>query len=309
MPQPKGSVMPKPSVTRVSAATDIDKICAVIDRDGAVVISGLLAKADLAKFNDELKPHFEQAKFCEGLFFGPKTKRVHSLIAKSAICRDVTTHPIVLKIMNHLLGGFCEKIQLNLTQGIQIWPGEAAQFLHRDDAMFPAQARACELMANAMWACSPFTKQNGATVVVPGSHKWEDKQRRPEDSETTQAEMDPGDVLIYLGSVIHAGGENFSSQPRTGIAIGYCLGWLRQYENQYFAAPPEVARHFTPELQDLLGYAVHRPNLGMYEGNEPKILFDRFEKQNLTTKDWLTPAQDNMVLHYVMEAQKARRAR
>ena len=80
-----------------------------------------------------------------------------------------------------------------------------------------------------------------------------------EEQEITQAEMEPGEVLIYLGSLIHAGGQNRSELPRTGIALSYCLGWLRQSENQYFSAPPEIARYFGSELQQMLGYSVQRP--------------------------------------------------
>ena len=138
--------------------------------------------------------------------------------------------------------------------------------------MFPIATKPCEFMVNAMWAYSAFTRDNGATIVVPGSHTW-DPQRVPREEEITQAEMDPGDVLIYLGSLIHAGGANTSAEPRTGIALSYCLGWIRQSENQYFAVPPSLAKAFSKELQDLLGYCVQRPNLGMVEGNEPSILF------------------------------------
>jgi|SRR5579872_1752923 len=132
--------------------------------------------------------------------------------------------------------------------------------------------------------------------VVPGSHKWE-QDRMPADHEITQAEMRPGEVLLYLGSLIHAGGANRSDRPRTGIAISYCLGWLRQSENQYFAAPPEIAKHFGKELQDMLGYCVQRPNLGMYEGVEPNILFSERPGRPVT-RDWLTPDQVEQLRRY-----------
>ena len=59
-------------------------------------------------------------------------------------------------------------------------------------------------MVNAMLVYIPFTRENGATIVVPGSHKW-DPDRMPIEQEITQAELELGDVLIYLGSLIHAG--------------------------------------------------------------------------------------------------------
>jgi ectoine hydroxylase-related dioxygenase (phytanoyl-CoA dioxygenase family) len=151
-------------------------------------------------------------------------------------------------------------------------------------------------MVNAMCAYSAFTRENGATIVVPGSHKW-DPDRMPVAEEITQAEMEPGEVLIYLGSLIHAGGQNRSELPRAGIALSYCLGWLRQSENQYFAPPPEIARYFSTELQDMLGYCVQRPNLGMYEGGQPSLLFGE-RSDRIITRDWLTPDQDEQLRRY-----------
>ena len=284
------------SVQKVSANTALDNIMDIINRDGAVIISGLLSGEQYKSLRSDLDPEFAQADFCEGLFYGTSTKRIHSLVRKSSTVRSMIMIPIVVSIMEKILGPNCDKIQLNLTQGIQIWPGEKAQVVHRDDSMFPFQNKPFEFMANAMWAYDSFTKENGATLVVPGSHKW-DPTRIPTEQEITQAEMDPGEVLIYLGSLVHAGGQNRSSTPRTGIALSYCLGWIRQSENQYFAASPEIARSFDKGLQDMLGYCVQRPNLGMYEGAEPNILFSETPKR-IITRDWLTADQVEQLKQY-----------
>jgi ectoine hydroxylase-related dioxygenase (phytanoyl-CoA dioxygenase family) len=291
----------KRTLRRFTTFGPVADMLATLDEDGAFILLGALPKTALCQLHNEVECHFADADFCKGLFFGGGTKRVHSLVTKSAVCRDMIMHPLVLNVMQELLGPACDKIQLNLTQGIEIWPGEKAQILHRDDDMFPAKIHTFELMANAMWASTDFTADNGATVIVPGSHKWVDRERQPQSHEIIQAEMKAGEVLIYLGSVMHGGGENRSQHPRTGIAIGYCLGWLRQYENQYFAAPPQVAKNFPKELQDLLGYCVHRPNLGMYEGNEPNILLREATDARLQTRDWLTPVQDEAVKKYYDE--------
>lgn len=268
----------------------------IIARDGAVIISGLVSDQEYGDLRRELDPEFEQATFCQGLFYGEATKRIHSLARRSKTIRAMIMMPKVVEIMRLILGANCDKIQLNLTQGIQIWPGERTQVIHRDDSMFPMKHKPFEFMVNAMWAYSEFTKDNGATIIVPGSHLW-DIDRLPTEGELTQAEMQPGEVLIYLGSVIHAGSQNRSELPRTGIALSYCLGWLRQSENQYFAAPPEVAKYFCPDLQEMLGYSVQRPNLGMYEGTEPSVLFEEHSGK-IITRDWLTPDQNEQIRRY-----------
>jgi hypothetical protein len=280
----------------VQSATDVTAIMQILDTDGAVIVSGLIPPKHYRSLQEELDRQFDQAPFCRGLFYGERTKRIHSLVSKSSICRQLIIEPLILEIMNAALGPYCERIQLNLTQGIQIWPGELAQILHRDDVMFPAPTKNHEFMMNALWAYSDFTRDNGATLLVPGSHKWSDPQRQATPEEIVQAEMAAGDVLLYRGSLVHAGGENHSERPRTGLAISYCLGWLRQSENQYFCAPPDLARDYPKLLQDLLGYCVHRPNLGMYEGNEPSILFSERDPNNkLITSDWLTARQNDWI--------------
>jgi ectoine hydroxylase-related dioxygenase (phytanoyl-CoA dioxygenase family) len=108
-----------------------------------------------------------------------------------------------------------------------------------------------------------FTEENGATQVVPGSPLWEEG-RRAEPHEIGYAEMKAGSVLVYSGSVIHGGGENRSNADRVGVNITYCLGWLRQEENQYLSCPPEIARTLDKKLQGLIGYAMGSYALGYY---------------------------------------------
>ena len=288
--------MTNATLRRIKCIEPTEDAVEILTQDGALIISELLSNQEYADLRSELDPEFAQADFCKGLFYGEATKRIHSLARKSKTICSMIMMPKVVEIMQLILGPNCDKIQLNLTQGIQIWPGERAQVIHRDDSMFPVKHKPFEFMVNAMWAYTEFTKENGATIVVPGSHRW-DVDRMPAEHEIALAEMQPGEVLIYLGSVIHAGGHNRSELPRTGIALSYCLGWLRQSENQYLAAPPEIARHFSKDLQEMLGYSVQRPNLGMYEGAEPNILFEPYPGK-IITRDWLTADQNAQIRQY-----------
>jgi ectoine hydroxylase-related dioxygenase (phytanoyl-CoA dioxygenase family) len=182
-------------------------------------------------------------------------------------------HPVILAVMDEFLLRGCRQYQLNLTQAIRIGPGEPQQIMHPDDPLFPFVHPGYEAMINCMWAVDEFTSENGATNVVPGSHKWERvgliPEREPVQHEITQGVMPPGSVLIYFGSLLHCGGANRSAKPRTGVVLSYCQGWLRQSENQYLAVPLAVAKTLPERLQRLLGYFVHEPNLGQIEGRDP----------------------------------------
>ena len=76
--------------------------------------------------------------------------------------------------------------------------------------------------------------------------------------------MERGSVLVYTGSVFHGGGANRTQEARVGMNLTYCLGWLRQEENQYLSCPPDIARTLEPELQALMGYASGGYGLGFY---------------------------------------------
>ena len=81
------------------------------------------------------------------------------------------------------------------------------------------------------------------------------------------------------------------------MIVSYCLGWLKPYENQWLAYPPEIARIFPPELAALAGYQQHRPNLGNYEGQCPSILLDG--RTPIGAIDALRPDQQILVADYV----------
>ncbi len=255
-------------VKTVKASADNAAINEILETDGCVVIEDVLEARAVAALAAELAPHFEAAPNCSGDFYGYATKRLSGLIAKSPTCQAMAINPSVLGVMDHFLLKGCRAYHLNLTQAIQIGPGEPAQVIHRDDLMFNFAHPEFEAMINTMWAVDDFTAENGATHVVPGSHKWPlDRQAQPH--EEVQGVMKAGSVLVWLGSMQHGGGANRTHRPRTGIVHSYSLGWLRQAEPQYLAVPQEIARTLPERLQRVLGYFVHEPNLGSLEGQDP----------------------------------------
>ncbi len=285
-------------ITYLAASAQIDDVVGALDRDGVVILTELLPAESLDQLRQDVGAVLGITPNCEGHFWGKNTTRSGGLAKKSRIARDMILHPTVLGAANEVLGPFCDRIQLNLTQAIQIHPGERAQVLHKDDEVFPLAGTGMECIVNALWAVDDFTRENGATQLVVGSHKTplqSDEERFPDPSTISYAEMPAGSVLLYRASLLHSGGANVSDKPRTGVAIGYSLGWLRQAENQYLAYPPEVAREMPPELQALIGYEIHRPNLGWYEGQSPKVVLEGKQGQALATQDHIRPEVKEML--------------
>lgn len=277
------------NVQRVEATAPIPTILETLDRDGCIIIQNVLSAGQLTQLKAELAPHFSKVGVCQGDFFGYLTKRLSGLIAKSLVCQEISTHPTILGVMDKFLSPTGEEYQLNLTQAISIGPGEPEQIIHPDDPMFPFSHPGTEAMINCMWAVDDFNLENGATHVTPGSHKWP-KDRVPKPSEIVQGTMPAGSVLIYFGSLLHGGGANRTSVPRCGVVISYCLGWLKQAENSYLVMPPSKAAGLPERLQRLLGYFVHKPNLGCVDGQDPILLLQGKDLSNLEFKEFLPEA-------------------
>ncbi|NKB98824.1 MAG: mitomycin antibiotic biosynthesis protein [Pseudomonadales bacterium] len=191
-----------------------------------------------------------------GQFYPGHTKRGTSLVAHSDIARNFVMHPMATTVCDHFLQPNCGpncRYQLHVSAAIEIGPGARKQVLHREEDAFDYfPVPRPNMIVATMWAISDFTADNGATLLVPGSHKWS-AERRPEPCEVLSAEMPAGSVLFWLGGTLHGGGANLTEDWRYGVILTYSLGWLRQEENQSLATPPDIARQFSSELQDMLG--------------------------------------------------------
>lgn len=256
--------MPKGRWMSPSVRADVDRL----ERDGYLILRDLVSAHELNTLRDELEPRLAETPRCEGDFYGWKTTRVGGLLSKAPMVQRLALDPRILAIAESVLSPHCDCFQLNLTQATRVHPGERAQAPHRDEEMWPADKQGAEWLINVMWALGDFTDENGATRIWPGSHRTElDRNVDPKNS--IAAEMNAGSALVFLGSLTHGAGANRSDAPRTGIIVSYCLGWLKTYENNFLAYPREVARCFPERLQRLIGYQMHRPNLGGWEGQDP----------------------------------------
>ena len=249
--------------------TDNDAIVEVMRRDGAVILENMIDETVIESLLDQLMPYVEKTATGRDEFSGHNTQRTGALVARSPACRKLVMKQRILDAAKGFLLPFSERIVLHLTQTIRILPGQGAQTIHRDRLAWGTHLPlSIEPQFNTMWALTDFTLENGATRVVPGSNTW-DWEQRAEPSQICQAEMRKGSVLLYSGTVLHSGGENRSTEPRLGLNITYCLGWLRQEENQYLSCPPAIAQTLEPELQELLGYTMGNYALGYYSNPEP----------------------------------------
>lgn len=252
-------------VQSLSNATTAEDVVDVLKQAACVIVRNLVPESLMDSIHERFTPFIEVTAIGRDDFAGFHTQRTGSLVARSQSFQQLALHPLVLDTAAKVLGPYCKKFQLHLTQVIKINPGETAQALHQDQLVydpfrFPRDMD-CEL--HLMWALTHFTEENGATRVIPGSHKWAEG-RSPSPEETVPAVMPKGSVMLFTGAVYHGGGANNSDSPRLGIEVGYNLGWLRQEENQYLAVPPAIARQLPEQLQKLIGYSLGGYALGYF---------------------------------------------
>ena len=232
-----------------------DEVVAALERDGCCVVDRLVAPALVAELRAELDPWLSATPAGRDAFSGLHTRRTGGLLARSLVARELVQHPLVLASVKGLLRG-ATSFQLHLTQMIAIGPGEPSQLLHRDQWAFDffPFPRGYEVQCNTIWAVSEFRDENGATRLVPGSHRMEDGLRFRE-ADTLPAEMECGSLLFYTGALYHGAGANRSCETRYGLNLTYARAWLRQEENQYLSVPREIARELPDDLLRLMGYA------------------------------------------------------
>jgi ectoine hydroxylase-related dioxygenase (phytanoyl-CoA dioxygenase family) len=288
------------AVTRFEAHADPDDVFAAIDRDGVVIVEGLLSADVVQRVNDDVEAAVAAADPSEE-FFNPVMTAFHGLQTKQVagmpgisrtFATEVMCNWLLLALCDRILLPSCARYQLNLGHLLQRGPGADEQWLHRDelvwsDVPWPHP----QLQVASVIAFVDFTRENGATRVVPGSHRWPDrglpaleqmaKPIAPE--QLAYAEMSAGSAVVYLGGTIHAGGANSTDIPRRGAHLSYCLGWLRTEENNYLSIPPSYAKTLPRPAQELLGYSVHDSiargggYLGMVRMQDPVELIARGE--------------------------------
>lgn len=259
---------------RLPADTDPDKLSEILRRDGGLVIVDLLPEGVVAAIDADLDPHVQARRPGFGRhdhddhFYGVNTIRIQGIAARSrTVVDEVMLHPTLLALADRMLLPNCGDYWLSQSETIFIGPGNPAQDLHRDDLNWSRAAQlGIDLQISVLVSLGGYVADAGATMVIPGSHRgapqsgWDTADARP-------CEMPPGAALVYLGSLVHGGGANRTTDTwRKGLYLAYLLGWLTPEESVALGVGPQVAATLPARARELLGWANLR---GLRDATDP----------------------------------------
>jgi ectoine hydroxylase-related dioxygenase (phytanoyl-CoA dioxygenase family) len=251
------------------APAETEALVAQLDEHGYVVLPDLIDDTGLAAIRHAVDPLL--GPMGRNSFEGNSTQRAYSVLNKTRALDEVVEHPSVLAILDRLL---MPNYLLSQLQVINIHPGERAQLAHPDDGFYPIPRPRAVLSLATIWAIDEFTATNGATVVIPGSHRWGDG-RTPQSSDVrTPVEMSAGSCVLFVGSLWHGGGANRHERPRMAVTAQYCQPWLRPQEAFTLSTTHDTVRALSPKLRAMLGYGIHPPFMGSVDGMHPLRLLD-----------------------------------
>src|SRR6185437_14103488 len=240
----------------IAARFDVDAHAARMRKDGYTVIEDFLDAAALASFRESLAPYLG-SHHGRNDFEGFKTERIYTLVARGRIFEQIAADPRLMALIGRFLR---PNFLLSASHAINLGPGETPQNIHSDDGFYHQRRPRAPIGVSVIGAISAFTKQNGATEIIPGSHLWgePDGEGWPKDR----------------------GGANVTDRPRLAFTNQYCEPWARPQENFWLSVPKEMVRAMEPQVQKLLGYEIAPPFLGMVTASHPATSLE---------PDWVPP--------------------
>lgn len=235
-----------------------------LDRDGYTIVENVIDADHAARIcrrvreiESQTLPEHESGSPVDG----SSQLRTAGLLSLDPLFWDVPIEADVLALVEGLLGtGFL----LTTFSAIDVMPGENRQPLHPDDALIPLRRPHQPIVCTCMWAISDFSERNGATRLLPGSHR---NAAHPDPGEASErlvpAEMCAGSVLVFDGSLWHQAADNVTENEwRLGLQVSYCAGWIRPFTNHFLSVPQETAARFPQRLIELLGYSTFNGAIG-----------------------------------------------
>lgn len=188
-----------------------------------------------------------------------KNRRLDRLPDRHPVFQELIEQPVLLEFVKYILGPtmldesyLLHSLDANVTR-----PGSGEQFIHLDAAR-DTRDQAVPYQARFIWCIDDFDEENGATRIVPGSHRWNDRIDMTGATyyESVPAVAPAGSLIIYTDMLLHGTGANISTnRQRASINFGYCQPWCRPLINFPLVLDPRSLEGASRTLRQLLGYS------------------------------------------------------
>lgn len=252
-------------VPTVDAASSdrVDGAVRAIAEHGAVVVEGLLLADETASLQCEIDRLVADGTATPGStsFAGHATLRVSNLVPHPTFHRLLIDSRIVA-IAEAVLG---PDPLLSGSSAARVLPGQAAQTLHTDDGLITLPRPHPTLVLMVLWALTPFTRTNGATRIVPGSHRAASTPRSGTRTRTWSLDVPAGGALLFDGSLWHGAGACEQGE-RDSVAVQYVAGWCRPQDNLLTGSTAPIIDDLPRPLADLIGRRAYRGTIGTIDG-------------------------------------------
>ena len=248
------------------SAADMARYKGELDEQGYCLVHEALEPAQLRELRDTLVrvAADEIANGTDYVYEDGSNQRVWVLLNKGRCFEALVQNEIALELVGHLLGpGFLlSNVNANIAG-----PGGKPMFLHSDQDYVPSPFPKYALVTNVMWFLDEFTDENGATRIVPMSHKLLHSPDYTRRYDTVAVTGPAGTAMVFHGALWHQTGRNRSTdQKRHGILTYYCRPFMRQQENFFKSLDDAVLARAAPRLRQLLGYEMWLGGVGAIGG-------------------------------------------
>ena len=234
-------------------AFDLEEALGTIERQGYVVLEGVLAPDRVHALCAALERVFAEYERRCGPFPGNE-RFIANLTNKHPIfLRALEAALPVRRIAERLLG---PDYILGSLNSRSTWPFSPAQGLHRDH---DGDLAPFVTYLQSIWLLDEFTPENGATVVVPNTHRPESGDPQPGVDYPAVPILAPaGSVAVFPAALWHGGGEHRSGGPRRAMHGYFCRPWCRPQYDNLRSAPAEMRERATPFELQMLGFFAQR---------------------------------------------------
>lgn len=238
-----------------TASALVSPYAAELDKQGFTVLPAVMDDAWLVALSERVESLYAQEGSRAGVEVHQEvgTRRLADLVNKGAVFDRVYTHPLVLACMQHV---FRRPFKLSSLNARDALPGAGGQPLHVDwNAGFDGRYHVC----NSIWLLDDMTAANGATRLVPGSHRSAQMpggvlaDPRAQHPDEIALEAPAGSVCVFNSHVWHGGTRNRSGARRRGLHAYFTACEHPQQLDQAAYLTAATRRRLSPAALRVLG--------------------------------------------------------